>query len=80
MMATETTTPWGLTRMTRHLPVALPLYATFEFAPETQVTNFYDAAGAIVDMGNKVTVTMSKGGGGDGSSGSKSVADDSQND
>jgi len=33
-----------------------------------------------VDMGNKVTVTTSKGGGSDGSGGSANVADDSNSD
>lgn len=72
--------PWGLRQATEDFAKEPPLYETIEFDPDTQLTHFRDGAGAIVDMGQKVTVTMSKGGGGDGSSTSKSVADDSQND
>ncbi|MER6172088.1 putative ATP-grasp-modified RiPP [Streptosporangium sp. NPDC001681] len=72
--------PWGLGRMTEPLPEEPSLYGTAEFDPVTQLTHFHDGAGAIVDMGKKVTVTQSKGGGSDGSSGSSSVADDSNND
>lgn len=73
-------TPWGLSRMTEPLPEEPSLYETAELDPVTQLTHFYDGAGAIVDMGKKVTVTKSRGGGSDGSSGSSSVADDSNND
>jgi putative ATP-grasp target RiPP len=74
--------PWGLARMTERLPEVPPLYQTARLDPATQITHFYDASGAVVVMGKDtfVTVTMSKGGGGDGSSGSAQVADDSQTD
>ncbi|MFC4114145.1 putative ATP-grasp-modified RiPP [Nonomuraea zeae] len=66
--------PWGLGRMTQLQPV-VPEYQTVVFTPETQLTSFYDAAGALVDM-QRGTVTYSPGGGGDGD-GSSSSADDS---
>ncbi|MFC4586967.1 putative ATP-grasp-modified RiPP [Sphaerisporangium corydalis] len=85
-MGSLMTQPWGLSRSTEHLPAAPPPYETTSFDPETQLTRFYDAQGAIVDMGKDgtsrtfVTVTVSKGGGGDGSGGAAQVADDSNND
>ncbi|WP_030907403.1 putative ATP-grasp-modified RiPP [Streptosporangium amethystogenes] len=77
--------PWGLGRMTQRLPEVLPPYETTSFDPATQLTRFYDAGGAVVDMGKGtnrsfVTVTVSRGGGGDGSGGAAQVADDSEND
>ncbi|MEU8206582.1 putative ATP-grasp-modified RiPP [Streptosporangium sp. NPDC049046] len=86
MSNSQTMRPWGLSRMTERLPEAPASYETFKFDPDTQLTNFYDASGAIVDMGkdstnrNFVTVTVSRGGGGDGSGGASQTADDSQND
>ncbi|MFI7454638.1 putative ATP-grasp-modified RiPP [Nonomuraea sp. NPDC049714] len=50
-------------------------YATITFDPETQLTHFHDAGGAIVDM-QRGTVTTSQGGS-DGSANSPKVADDS---
>lgn len=73
-------TPWGLSRKTAPLPGAEALYDHVTLDPATQTTAFRDRDGGIVDMGNKVTVTTSKGGGSDGSSGSANVADDSNND
>ncbi|MBG0818605.1 putative ATP-grasp-modified RiPP [Planomonospora sp. ID82291] len=78
-----TATAWGLAQATEPLPKDGPLYATAVLDPATQLARFYDAAGAIVDMGDKkkaVTVTKSKGGGGDGSGKSNPVADDSNSD
>ncbi|WP_051864685.1 putative ATP-grasp-modified RiPP [Streptosporangium roseum] len=72
--------PWGLSRTTTPLGAAPALYDMVDLDPATQLTTFRDAAGMIVDMGNKVTVTTSKGGGSDGSSGSSNVADDSNAD
>ncbi|MEV6861959.1 putative ATP-grasp-modified RiPP [Streptosporangium subroseum] len=80
----ETVTPWGLSRMTNRLPVAPLPYETFEFDPTTQLTNFYDASGAIVDMGkggssrSYKTISMSRDG--DGSKNAPQVADDDNND
>ncbi|MFE3448152.1 putative ATP-grasp-modified RiPP [Nonomuraea sp. NPDC059194] len=70
----------GLSRVTDPLPDSPQLYTTVHLDPETQITTFRDADGEIVDMGNKVTVTTSKGGGSDGSGGSANVADDSTTD
>ncbi|WP_433366881.1 putative ATP-grasp-modified RiPP [Streptosporangium sp. CA-115845] len=72
--------PWGLNRTTEPLLECPPLYDTIQFDPVTQLTSFRSRAGVIVDMGNKVTVTTSKGGGSDGSGGSANVADDSNTD
>ncbi|MEU8038117.1 putative ATP-grasp-modified RiPP [Streptosporangium sp. NPDC049078] len=86
MSNSQTMRPWGLSRMTERLPEAPAPYETFKLDPDTQLTNFYDASGAIVDMGKDstsrsfVTVTVSRGGGGDGSGGASQTADDSQND
>ncbi|GGK73817.1 hypothetical protein Sme01_33100 [Sphaerisporangium melleum] len=85
-MGSWATQPWGLSRSTERLPAAPAPYETFSFDPATQLTRFYDARGVIVDMGKEgssrtfVTVTVSRGGGGDGSSGASQVADDSNND
>ncbi|GAB2467967.1 hypothetical protein GCM10027187_40170 [Streptosporangium sandarakinum] len=76
----EQTAPWGLSRATTPLPEEDGLYASVQLDPTTQVTRFYDRDGAPVDMGNKVTITKSRGGGNDGSGGSPAVADDSNND
>lgn len=70
--------PWGLGRMTPTSP-AVSEFQTVVFDPETQLTHFYDANGAIVDMATS-TVTKSKGGGGDGSSGATEVTDDTKPD
>jgi putative ATP-grasp target RiPP len=68
--------PWGLGRMTWPSPAEPPEYETVILDPETQLTHFYDATGAIVDM-QRGTVTMSpSGSGSDGSNGPR-VADDS---
>ncbi|MGW4422984.1 putative ATP-grasp-modified RiPP [Streptosporangium sp. NPDC004631] len=78
--------PWGLGRMSERLPEGPPLYETTQLDPVTQITHFYDTRGTVVDMGKEgsskafVTVTMSRGGGGDGSAGSTQVADDFEND
>ncbi|MFF4414732.1 putative ATP-grasp-modified RiPP [Streptosporangium sp. NPDC001559] len=77
---TTAVSPWGLSRMTDPLPGLPPLHETLRLDPETQLTHFYGADGAIVDMAGKITITTSKGGGSDGSAGSAAVADDSQND
>ncbi|MDP9847456.1 putative ATP-grasp-modified RiPP [Streptosporangium lutulentum] len=83
---TATAAPWGLTRMTERLPADPSPYAAFRLDSDTQITNFYDAHGAIIDMGKDSTsstyqtITTSKGGGGDGSGGSSPMADDSTND
>lgn len=80
------TTPWGLSRATERLTESPLPYQTAKLDPDTQTSRFYDATGGIVDMitcaANKtfVTVTYSKGGGSDGSSGSSQVADDSNTD
>ncbi|WP_327585523.1 putative ATP-grasp-modified RiPP [Nonomuraea sp. NBC_00507] len=69
--------PWGLGRMTQPSPAPPTAYATIEFDPETQLTQFYDASGAIVDM-QRGTVTMSdENSGSDGSGSGQQVADDS---
>lgn len=73
-------TPWGLSRATAPLPEGEALYDHVTLDPATQLAAFRNSAGAIVDMGNKVTVTTSKGGGSDGSGGSANVADDSNSD
>ncbi|WP_371780077.1 putative ATP-grasp-modified RiPP [Streptosporangium subroseum] len=76
--------PWGLTRMTERLPAAPAPYATFTLDPETQLTNFYDASGAVVDMSNRGTkttytsITMSRQG--DGSANAPQVGDDDKSD
>ncbi|MEU4831982.1 putative ATP-grasp-modified RiPP [Streptosporangium sp. NPDC023615] len=73
--------PWGLTRATAPLPRAEASYDHVTLDPATQTTAFRDRAAGIVDMAkSKVTVTTSKGGGSDGSSGSSNVADDSNTD
>ncbi|GAA0853575.1 putative ATP-grasp-modified RiPP [Streptosporangium amethystogenes subsp. fukuiense] len=72
--------PWGLSRKTDPLPESEALYDHVTLDPATQITTFRDGSGVIVDMGNKVTVTTSRGGGSDGSSGSSNVADDSNSD
>ncbi|MGV9773329.1 putative ATP-grasp-modified RiPP [Streptosporangium sp. NPDC003464] len=71
--------PWGLSRTTAPLPEGEALYDTVDLDPVTQLTAFRNQAGLIVDMA-KTTVTTSKGGGSDGSSGSSNVADDSNTD
>ncbi|MGV9302768.1 putative ATP-grasp-modified RiPP [Nonomuraea sp. NPDC004354] len=80
MIAATAVAPWGLSRMTDPVPDSPRLYETVHLDPETQITTFRDTDGGIVDMGNKVTVTTSKGGGSDGSGGSPNVADDSTTD
>ncbi|MEU4579993.1 putative ATP-grasp-modified RiPP [Nonomuraea sp. NPDC023979] len=67
--------PWGLSRMAPPSPPTSPEYATVEFDPDTQLTHFRDAAGALVDMA-KSTISYSQGGGGDGSKNAPKVADD----
>ena len=75
MTPNQTVRPWGLSRMAQPCSVAPLEYATITFDPETQLTHFHDAGGAIVDM-QRGTVTTSQGGS-DGSANSPKVADDS---
>ncbi|GGO78242.1 putative ATP-grasp-modified RiPP [Nonomuraea cavernae] len=72
--------PWGLGRMTVSGLAEEPWYESVCLDPATQITRFYNADGEVLPIQMGQTVTMSKGGGGDGSSGSPEVADDSQND
>ncbi|WP_327086974.1 putative ATP-grasp-modified RiPP [Nonomuraea sp. NBC_01738] len=69
--------PWGLRRMTETLAEEPQPWRTMAFDADTQLTTFYDANGAIVDM-QRGTVTISPGGtGSDGSGTNPKVADDS---
>ncbi|MEW1840592.1 putative ATP-grasp-modified RiPP [Nonomuraea angiospora] len=71
----QQTRPWGLGQMTPLSSIA-PEYQKVEFDPATQLTAFFDAAGALVDM-QRGTITQSpKNSGSDGQSGPK-VNDDS---
>ncbi|WP_433247276.1 putative ATP-grasp-modified RiPP [Streptosporangium sp. CA-135522] len=79
---TTAVAPWGLGRMSESFPEAESPYMTVQLDPATQLTRFHGADGVIVDMGKKTyaTISMSKGGGSDGSGGSANVADDSNTD
>ncbi|MET8868430.1 putative ATP-grasp-modified RiPP [Nonomuraea sp. NPDC004580] len=72
--------PWGLGRMTVSGLEEESWYESVCLDPATQITRFYNAGGEVLPMQMGATITKSKGGGGDGSSGSPEVADDSEND
>ncbi|MEV6862799.1 putative ATP-grasp-modified RiPP [Streptosporangium subroseum] len=79
--------PWGLSRMTERLPATPPLYETAQLDAMTQIADFYDASGTLVEMmgkhgTNKTSSTASKsgGGGGDGGGPKPEVTDDSSTD
>ena len=83
-MATTTATriPWGITRITRRLPLAPLGYASITLDPGTQTARFHDQAGQPLDMGkhgsNSGSPTTSKSQqGGDGNTAGPNVDDDS---
>ncbi|GAA1769807.1 putative ATP-grasp-modified RiPP [Nonomuraea bangladeshensis] len=83
MTTTTPTRPWGLTRATPNLPSAAAPYTYTRLNPETQLTEFLDEDGGLVDImdgSSRTYATVSKSKAQDGDGRGPELPDDSNTD
>lgn len=83
MTTTTPTRPWGLTRATPNLPAADPPWTDTRLDPESQLTEFLDENGGLVDImdgTNRTYTSVSKSKPQDGDGKGPELPDDSPTD